>query len=387
MPRGGKRSTNKIKTLTCEHCGRRFSFTAVGRTPRTCSKECKQQLELNERGKPFLCEICGKPFTAIGNNRKYCSYACAGEARCSETHYRTLHNKTCSVCGQVFQTINLKQVACSTECGRKQAAITRTKVYTCLYCERSYIDKHSNGSRKTYCSHECSILARFGSVQERKERNALRLEEMRAARMRKVACEYCGTPFETVYATKRFCSEVCLNAMRLEKGRAEWIERYQPRTFTCKMCGKLVTTVCGDKRSAYCSDSCMTSHLRSKYNERRAELMKKAFRTSVSFKDIYQRDGGTCKICGLPVAYDKTPKEVWAATIDHIVPLSQGGVHHPDNCQLAHRLCNSLKLQGMADFHVDWDKMLLADPVRWGTYLESYEAYMSEHGSTLHNTL
>jgi len=31
------------------------------------------------------------------------------------------------------------------------------------------------------------------------------------------------------------------------------------------------------------------------------------------------------------------------ATIDHIIPLSKGGLHMMSNCQLAHRRCNSYK--------------------------------------------
>ncbi len=57
-----------------------------------------------------------------------------------------------------------------------------------------------------------------------------------------------------------------------------------------------------------------------------------------------------CGICGRPV--DKTLKypDPYAATVDHIIPISQGG--HPsdlDNMQLAHAICNRQK----------WDNVMI----------------------------
>jgi len=46
-----------------------------------------------------------------------------------------------------------------------------------------------------------------------------------------------------------------------------------------------------------------------------------------------------------------------APTIDHVIPLAQGGTHEPLNCRAAHFLCNSLKShQGHGD------QMLLLTP-------------------------
>lgn len=58
--------------------------------------------------------------------------------------------------------------------------------------------------------------------------------------------------------------------------------------------------------------------------------------------DIYERDNGICRLCGEPV--DKTNFH-----LDHIVPRLLGGVHRPENVQVAHPACNvrkSAKLEG-----------------------------------------
>lgn len=70
-------------------------------------------------------------------------------------------------------------------------------------------------------------------------------------------------------------------------------------------------------------------------NRRRARLLGQ-FVAPVKFEEIWQRDGGICQLCHLPIAQAE-------ASLDHIVPLARGGTHEPANVQLAHRRCNSRK--------------------------------------------
>jgi 5-methylcytosine-specific restriction endonuclease McrA len=51
---------------------------------------------------------------------------------------------------------------------------------------------------------------------------------------------------------------------------------------------------------------------------------------------ITDRDQGVCGICWQCVP---APER----SLDHIIPLSRGGAHVPENIQLAHKRCNSLK--------------------------------------------
>jgi 5-methylcytosine-specific restriction endonuclease McrA len=71
-------------------------------------------------------------------------------------------------------------------------------------------------------------------------------------------------------------------------------------------------------------------------NRRRARLLGQ-FVAPVDPKEIRERDGGICQLCGEPI---DDPKQ---RSIDHIVPLALGGTHEPANVQLAHRTCNSRK--------------------------------------------
>lgn len=192
-------------------------------------------------------------------------------------------------------------------------------------------------------------------------------------------CVECKREFNTTHPTEKYCSVMCCYKYNQRIKQEQCASEYVPRTFICKECGMGVTTSRGDARSIFCSDKCMNRFLNRVAKKKRSELMKSLFIRPVSFKKIYKRDRGVCKICGLPVAYDKSPEKIWAATIDHIIPLSLGGTHEPGNCQLAHRLCNSLKLQETESFEIDWDQMREKDSERWSAAIGEYMEYMDAY--------
>jgi 5-methylcytosine-specific restriction endonuclease McrA len=58
---------------------------------------------------------------------------------------------------------------------------------------------------------------------------------------------------------------------------------------------------------------------------------------------VFERDGWRCGVCGNPVDPSLKWPNLMAATMDHVVPISKGGPHSYENCQLAHSLCNIRK--------------------------------------------
>lgn len=69
-------------------------------------------------------------------------------------------------------------------------------------------------------------------------------------------------------------------------------------------------------------------------------------RTSVrrySRIEIFKRDGWRCHLCRWPVDRDARVPDLWAPTIDHLLPLSKGGPDTADNVATAHFQCNSIK--------------------------------------------
>lgn len=60
-------------------------------------------------------------------------------------------------------------------------------------------------------------------------------------------------------------------------------------------------------------------------------------------EDIYERDGWRCGICRTLIDQSLGIADAMGKTIDHIIPLSRGGIDAPSNVQAAHRWCNSMK--------------------------------------------
>ena len=66
---------------------------------------------------------------------------------------------------------------------------------------------------------------------------------------------------------------------------------------------------------------------------RRRARVRAQFIAPVDAAAIYARDGGRCHICDKKVR----PPD---ASMDHLVPISRGGMHEPANVRLAHLECN-----------------------------------------------
>lgn len=70
---------------------------------------------------------------------------------------------------------------------------------------------------------------------------------------------------------------------------------------------------------------------------RRYQVSKRGATTEkFSYKEIVERDGLICYLCKREVSQADL-------VLDHIVPISRGGTHSPDNVKVAHRCCNSKK--------------------------------------------
>lgn len=59
-------------------------------------------------------------------------------------------------------------------------------------------------------------------------------------------------------------------------------------------------------------------------------------------KQLAERDGVNCYICGNPMNFESLRRKT-GATIDHVIPKSKGGSNKLSNLRLAHRRCNEAK--------------------------------------------
>jgi len=74
------------------------------------------------------------------------------------------------------------------------------------------------------------------------------------------------------------------------------------------------------------------------YSPKRRALYAKG--DSIVALDVFEAHGWICNICQKQInKYLRVPNW-WAATIDHVIPLAEGGTHTWENVAPAHLRCN-----------------------------------------------
>lgn len=96
----------------------------------------------------------------------------------------------------------------------------------------------------------------------------------------------------------------------------------------------------------YCSIRCRNRHHQRIDARRRRAVARGVGAERIDIEVVARRDGWRCHICGR-----RCSRQNWS--VDHLVPLSQGGLHTYANVALAHHLCNSVRSDtGMAQLRL-----------------------------------
>jgi 5-methylcytosine-specific restriction endonuclease McrA len=67
----------------------------------------------------------------------------------------------------------------------------------------------------------------------------------------------------------------------------------------------------------------------------------------ITWQELGERDGWVCHLCnGKVKKLGGRAKQPKGATVDHLVPIADGGSHTWDNVALAHRSCNTSRGAG-----------------------------------------
>lgn len=179
-----------------------------------------------------------------------------------------------------------------------------------------------------------------------------------------VRCKTCGTVLHKSLVTIRHRHATCEECLRRESAkkqeeqvrereaceREKWLSKTCiQRTMTvCPCCGVLFLSSHGRR---YCSDACAKRVLYALGKDKRIKKIRNAIiDRGITLKRLYERDNGQCYICGRVCDWSDYEKRngVFIArnnypSIDHVVPLSKGGLHAWDNVRLACRGCNTKK--------------------------------------------
>jgi hypothetical protein len=272
------------------------------------------------------CKICGVEFARYGHGRPqiYCSPKCRNRSYNGVPLTDPLP-RPCIVCGGEFTPKQNRTVVCSSQCrSRRDNGTVLPKPRPCSMCGKEFTPKCN---KVLQCSNSCRHKAKakiHGGVGYRFKGDCV--------------CIWCGKGFEGDVRKKtgkqltKFCSAEC----QTERHVSEMPEV----TLTCEECGKTATRKGGNGVTArFCSRFCTQKNA----CMRRRILKRKAFVETVTPGEIYERDGWVCQICGDAVSPSAAYPSPRSASLDHRTPLSAGGKHSRDNCQLAHLRCNILK--------------------------------------------
>lgn len=278
------------------------------------------------------CALCGKLFTVGTQHRKYCSETCLNRAtlvkagKCSSLELV----KQCPICGKEFYTWQVHKITCSLECSAKyKNGEQRKREYT----EEQKQRRKEYDRQKYLRSHPDALTV--------EERNKLRLEQ-KLAKEAQEAPEKERRRKEYEAKQQEWAKIRARKEAIKQANIAYWLE-YEAE-HECEVCGKKYTAYYPTTK--YCSDRCRRKNTdRGKHRYKEITIDK-----GITLKSVADRDHNQCQICGLFVDwsdYIETDRAVICGdmypSIDHIKPISLGGLHAWDNVQLAHRGCNTRK--------------------------------------------
>jgi hypothetical protein len=223
---------------------------------------------------------------------------------------------TCQQCGGGLPDRHRKlRRYCSERCRtRASRGVDEQQQHACIGC--GGVIPRSHRRDKLYCSKACQDRASHAR---------------RHPPPHPKTCRVCGRSIKQpkVGRPAWWCSRQCRN-VAARKAR---------RPLSCKDCGADVPW----PRRTYCSNSCQW---RAGHTRRAARLALSGVgygRRKFSIRYVGDRDGWICHICREPVD-PLVPRE---ASIDHLIPLSAGGLNRAENVALAHLSCNSRRGPGL----------------------------------------
>lgn len=300
------------------------------------------------------CLFCGADISSRHKSAKYCSDYCREEdwKKIQRTRYQKMHNiKTdgpCIVCGKTIIGKTAGAKYCSNGCRRQNDNKDNSEphgelIKICPVCNTEF---KTYRSRTKCCSEKCSYIYHNSSEESRtRDKERYRKNHPEARSQEEISKE--------AEAKRIIRKSEILERQKIleEQKRIKELQRLekQNRVFNivCPCCEK--TFESKYSYSKYCSDECKRKQ--TNINHRTKKRYKGiTVNSNISLFKLAQRDNNQCQICGLLVDWDDkehAKKTIICGdmypSIDHIIPISKGGLHSWNNIQLAHRKCNYLK--------------------------------------------
>lgn len=166
-------------------------------------------------------------------------------------------------------------------------------------------------------------------------------------------CPYCRKEQSAALKEQRKQEQEQRQEQRQEERIQQKIEKFWSQPFDqaalsfCPVCNGAYF---GNRK--YCSDICAQKVMNARHKDKRIrKLQSICVDSDIDLYKLYQRDNGICHICGDKCDFEDFTRGkngcfivgITYPSIDHVIPISKGGMHSWDNVKLAHHYCNTLK--------------------------------------------
>lgn len=243
-----------------------------------------------------------------------------------------------------------KQKALKTQWGTLEERIERTNEYIRVNRpEWEYVSGDTIGSDgKIKVKHLiCGGISEFAAC------------SIRGTNFKPLTCSHCEAIERAKRKKQREAQLKIIRIRKLEQKQAEKITRFWNQDFKqiklreCSECGAVFY-----KNKKYCSVECQERSRNRRHKDKRLMVIgHRLVDKDINLDKLYERDCGICWLCGEICDYSDCETDIKGnfivgkryPSIDHVLPLSKGGVHSWDNVKLAHHYCNTLKKNTVVD--------------------------------------
>ena len=223
------------------------------------------------------------------------------------THYRNLRKtgtpaRLCPGCGLDMVVLGASAAYCSDACRPS--------------CRIEWCENLTTGKRDVCAPHYSAIRKRG--------------RDPRYGLQRDKSCVACGAEDWPDNGLRKYCSRACARLWYRTKGDFA-------REVACASCGAVTSVFGSDWANGH-----KVEGRKIRGDRTRCPDCVRA-RNAMSVQELRERDGGDCSICGKVVDFSRRFPDPLSPSVDHVIPLSRGGVNAPENLALACLGCNRKK--------------------------------------------
>lgn len=268
--------------------------------------------------KDRVCVHCETVYTPSYSGQKYCGSVCGHIARFGAPPGPPLKGRVCEVCGTTFKATYTEQRTCGRVCG--------VKICT------AYDEEH----RRRHSERAAEIAALKPPLPPKPSFNH--------------ACLFCKKAFTSTRPLHKYCSARCGTYYHFWTRFPGSVGPDGHPERECPKCKALFKPARGNQ--VFCCKLCCRRYYSDlvpfKNARQRARKYGVVYEPGIKPLEIYERDNWRCALCHKKIAKNKKFPHPLSPSIDHTIPMCEGGGHVRANIRAAHLLCNALKSNKVA---------------------------------------